>query len=131
MGDGFLAIFGAPVSSMNDADNAIQPALKMKSSVDEINETIALDYDVELQVGISVHTGEAVVENIGFEMKMDYSVVGDPVNDVFRLQELTKPFPNGILISEKTLRATRGRLELKELDKTLGNLKIFELLSAG
>ena len=89
MGDGFLAIFGAPVSSMNDADSAIQPALKMKSSVDEINETIALDYDVELQVGISVHTGEAVVGNIGFEMRMDYSVIGDPVNDVFRRQELT------------------------------------------
>ena len=90
-----------------------------------------MDYDVELQVGISVHPGEAVVGNIGFEMKMDYSFIGDSVNDLCRLQELTKPFPNGILISEKMLRATRGRLEVKELDKTLGNLKIFELLSAG
>ena len=53
-------------------------------------------------MGISIHTGEAVVGNIGFEKKMDYTVIGDSVNAVFRLQDLTKSRPNSILISEKT-----------------------------
>jgi class 3 adenylate cyclase len=75
-----------------------------------------------------------VVGNVGFEKKMDYTVIGDPVNTVFRLQNLTKSFPNGILISENTLRAARSRPDVAEikistdLDKDLGGMKVFELL---
>jgi|GEM_PF-4794279 len=68
LGDGFLAIFGAPVA-----------------------------------VGISIHTGEVVIGNIWFDKKIDYTVIGDPVNTAFRLQAITKPISNGILISEKNL----------------------------
>jgi class 3 adenylate cyclase len=75
-----------------------------------------------------------VVGNIGFEQKMDYTVIGDPVNIVFRLQNLTKSFPNGILISENTLRAARTRPHVGEiktstdLAEELGDMKVFELL---
>jgi class 3 adenylate cyclase len=87
-------------------------------------------------MGISIHTGEAVVGNIGFEKKMDYTVIGDSVNAVFRLQDLTKSRPNGILISEKTLQAVvESILDVREIGKcdagsTLGELRIYELLGS-
>jgi adenylate cyclase len=128
LGDGFLAIFGAPVARPNDADNAINAALEMKNALIEINDGIGAQMGVALKIGISIHTGEVVVGNIGFEMKMDYTVIGDSVNKVFRLQDRTKPYPNSILVSEMTSRAARLPLNLLELEDPLGETRIYELL---
>ena len=134
LGDGFLALFGAPVSSTMDADNAVTAAIEMRRSLSAVNNYINKKYGASVEMGISVHTGEVVVGNIGFEKKMDYTVIGDPVNTVFRLQNLTKSFPNGILISDNTLRAARLPLEVGEIkisDDTItefGGMKVFELL---
>jgi class 3 adenylate cyclase len=65
---------------------------------------------------------------------MDYTVIGDSVNTVFRLQNLTKSITNGILISEHTLRAVGSRLEVSEVEMTeniskeVGHMKVYELL---
>jgi class 3 adenylate cyclase len=134
LGDGFLALFGAPVSNIYDADNAVTTALEMKKALAAINEHFSNEIDVPLSIGISIHTGEAVVGNIGFEKKMDYTVIGDSVNVVFKLQDLTKFAPNSVLISEKTLRAMmKLRLDIREMGmydagEALGELKIYELL---
>jgi class 3 adenylate cyclase len=134
LGDGFLALFGAPVSSTTDADNAVAAAREMKRSLSSVNKHLSKNYGATVDMGISVHTGEVVVGNIGFEKKMDYTVIGDPVNTVFRLQNITKSFPNGILISENTLRAARSNLEVGEIEvsedilKEFGGMKVFELL---
>lgn len=134
LGDGFLALFGAPVSGTTDADNAIAAALEMKENLCAVNAQFVGELDAPLAMGISIHTGEAVVGNIGFEKKMDYTVIGDSVNAVFRLQELTKSQPNSILISEKTCQAVvESILDVREIGKcdtggTLGELCIYELL---
>jgi len=134
LGDGFLALFGAPISSATDADNAAAAALEMQTTLSSVNNFFTEDLEKPLTMGISIHTGEAVVGNIGFEKKMDYTVIGDSVNAVFRLQELTKSLPNGILISEKTLQAVvESILDVREIGKcdvgsTLGELRIYELL---
>jgi class 3 adenylate cyclase len=134
LGDGFLALFGAPVSSTKDADNAIAAGFEMKKSLDAVNRYLDRKFDATVKMGISIHTGEVVVGNIGFEQKMDYTVIGDPVNTVFRLQNLTKSFPNGILISENTLRAARTRPHVgqiktsADLTEELGDMKVYELL---
>jgi adenylate cyclase len=133
LGDGFLALFGAPVSSPGDADNAIAAALEMKETVDNINSYFSAEMDVTLAMGISIHTGEAVVGNIGFEKKMDYTVIGDSVNVVFRMQDMAKSRPNCILITEMTRQsATHSILDLHEIGtydagKTMGEMKIYEL----
>ncbi|MFA4916487.1 MAG: GAF domain-containing protein, partial [Syntrophales bacterium] len=134
LGDGFLAIFGAPISSSSDTDNALSAALEMKKTLEVINDHLSGEIDLPLTIGISVHTGEAVVGNIGFDKKMDYTVIGDSVNVAFRLQELTKNRPNTILISEKTRQAViNSILEVREVGKydagyITGELKIYELL---
>jgi adenylate cyclase len=136
LGDGFLALFGAPVSSTQDADNAITAAFEMKNSLTAVNRYLEKKFGTTVQMGISIHTGEVVVGNIGFEKKMDYTVIGDPVNTVFRLQQLTKSFQNGVLISENTLRAARSRPDVGEirissdLSEELGSMKVYELLNA-
>ncbi len=129
LGDGFLALFGAPVSTAMDAENAVSAALEMQESIPSINE----DYVRELlgapvNIGVSIYTGEVVVGNIGFDMKMDYTVIGDSVNNVFKLQDFTKPLPDSIVIAESTVRAAQTPLEMRELDNTLNGMKIYELL---
>ncbi|KAF0121530.1 MAG: guanylate cyclase [bacterium] len=134
LGDGFLAVFGAPISGISDADNAISAALEMKKNLPVINEYLSDKIEIPLTIGISVHTGEAVVGNIGFDKKMDYTVIGDSVNVVFRLQELTKNRPNIVLISDKTRRAVmKSLLDVREFGEynagqIMGELKIYELL---
>jgi class 3 adenylate cyclase len=133
LGDGFLALFGAPVSSTMDADNALAAALEMRRSLAAVNKYVNKKFGISVDMGISVHTGEVVVGNIGFDKKMDYTVIGDPVNTVFRLQNLTKSFTNGILISESTLRAARSSLDVGEIKvsddiyKEFGEMKVYEL----
>jgi adenylate cyclase len=137
LGDGFLALFGAPVSGINDADHAVAAALEMKAAIGSVNNHFAGSLDKPLAIGIGVHTGEAVIGNIGFEKKMDYTVIGDSVNVVFRLQDLTKTLPNGILISDNTLRAlSTTRPLVREMGccndgQVLSELKIYELMGWG
>lgn len=128
LGDGFLALFGAPVSSTMDAENAVHAALEMQQSIKAVNDFFEKELGASVNIGISIHTGEVVVGNVGFEMKMDYTVLGEPVNAVFRMQDLTKPFPNGILIGESACRAAKTRLKLREIEQTVADSKVYELL---
>jgi adenylate cyclase len=134
LGDGFLALFGAPLSDGYDADHAIAAALEMKAAIGSINDHFSGEIIKPLAIGVSIHTGEAVVGNIGFEKKMDYTVIGDAVNVVFGLQDLTRIIPNGIVVSEKTLRAlSKTRPKLREMGSCdagqgLEELKTYELM---
>ncbi|MFZ5799735.1 MAG: GAF domain-containing protein [Thermodesulfobacteriota bacterium] len=129
LGDGFLALFGAPVSTAMDAENAVSAALEMQYAIESLNEDyLKAILDEPVNIGVSIFTGEVVVGNIGFEMKMDYTVIGDSVNNVFRLQDLTKPMPNVVLVSESTIRAVQSPLEVREIDKTIAEMKVYELL---
>ena len=105
-----------------------RPALEMKEAIAPINKIFEKELGIALHIGISVHTGDVVVGNIGFDKKMDYTVIGDAVNTVFRLQELTKSYPNGIIIGENTRRAAQSKFRLRNLHNALGDLSLYELL---
>jgi adenylate cyclase len=112
-----------------DAENAVSAALEMQYAIESLNEDyLKAILDDPVNIGVSIYTGEVVVGNIGFDMKMDYTVIGDSVNNVFRLQELTKAIPNGVLVSESTVRAAQSPLEIREIDKTIADMKVYELL---
>jgi len=128
LGDGFLAIFGAPVASTSDADNALIAALEMRRALKLANQTFRKEIGTSIRIGTSILTGEVVVGNIGFEKKMDYTVIGDAVNAVFRLQDLTRFYPDGILLGETTRRACRSPFNLLRIEEMLGEVKLYALL---
>lgn len=135
LGDGFLALFGTPVSTTKDADNAISAALEMKKALSRVDDRFVKSLGSSFDIGISIHTGEVVVGNFGFERKMDYTVIGDSVNTLFRMQELTKTSKHRIVISESTRQAARSDLQLREYKSqdpenypgSLAGTKIYEL----
>jgi class 3 adenylate cyclase/putative methionine-R-sulfoxide reductase with GAF domain len=102
LGDGLLAIFGAPVSTRNPALDATLAAIAMTEEIEAVSKLSLERCGVPLKIGISINTGEAIVGNIGFDKKMEYTVIGDVVNETFRLQDLTRRKTNSILISEST-----------------------------
>jgi adenylate cyclase len=134
LGDGFLSIFGAPATSGGDADDAVAAAIRMQAELGGVNQTLQAQVGHTVGMGISIHTGEVVAGNIGFEKKMDYTVIGDSVNIVFRLQTVAKTSAAGILISDSTLRTLRARPKVREVAlpgdaaADLGALKAYELI---
>lgn len=127
LGDGMLAIFGAPASTANPALDAVRAAQEMVDAIDKLS-ILAMDRcGVPLKIGISINTGEAIVGNIGFSKKMEYTVIGDVVNETFRLQDLTRNKPNSILIGEETYNQVKSVIRtrpygLKKLDTSLVNV---------
>jgi len=135
LGDGFLAVFGAPVSSPSDAENAMMAALEMQRRMGEVNEYCQNKYKDKLFAGMVVHSGEVVVGNIGFEKKMDYTVIGAAVNFVFRLQELSRKWPNNILLSETTYNEVEATLKEKmikisESEENIESMRIYRIESS-
>lgn len=99
LGDGLMAFYGAPISEADDAQRALNTAFAMQ----RLFHTLRKDTGYLLKgldLGIGLHTGEAVVGNIGSDFVMDYTVVGDVVNVTKRLQEAAEE--GQILISEQT-----------------------------
>lgn len=102
MGDGLLAIFGAPVSYIDNHENAVSAALDMVDRLDVINKKYADLLGTEIKVGIGINSGEVVVGNIGTDNYMEYTVIGDTVNIASKMEAISKKSPNSIIISERT-----------------------------
>ncbi len=100
IGDGILAFYGAPIPREEHAALALNSAIEMITRLDVLNKELMLD--VPLRIGIGIHSGEAVVGNIGSKLKMEYTIIGDTVNTASRVEGLTKEFKANILITEET-----------------------------
>jgi class 3 adenylate cyclase len=99
LGDGLMTFFGAPVAEADDAQRAVDSAIEMQRRFAQLREERIEDFE-DLGLGIGLHSGEAVVGNIGSEAVMDYTVVGDVVNIAKRLQE--EASSGQILMSDAT-----------------------------
>lgn len=112
MGDAVMALFNAPIRPQADhALRAVRTACAMRSDIRAYHETVP--QADRLQFGIGVHTGEAVVGNVGSPDRLDYSAMGDSVNIAKRLQEVAGA--SQILISEDTYRLVKDKVEVKQL----------------
>ena len=108
-------------------------ALEMLNRLGDLNEEFRRRFDATLVVGIAIHTGEVVVGNIGFEKKMDYTVIGDAVNVLFRIQDLCHVLPDSILVSGKTRRSAQSNYRVEEITPAepaaaMGSTRVFRLL---
>jgi adenylate cyclase len=95
LGDGFLALFGAPFEAPEAAHHAVAAAREMLAAMDGINR----GNDWPLRIGIGIHFGEVVAGNIGSPRRKEYTVIGDTVNFAARLEALNKEFNSQFLIS--------------------------------
>lgn len=112
LGDGLMAFYGAPVAGDDDAQRAVATAVEMQRLFAKLRQDPDLDLD-GLGLGIGLHSGEAIVGNIGSERLMDYTVVGDVVNVAKRLQEHAES--GQVLLSEHTYGELQG-VEVESLD---------------
>ncbi len=100
LGDAIMAFYGAPIRGENDTRRALRTALAMQDCFERLQSEAPDQLLQPLGLGAGIHSGEAIVGNIGSERLMDYTVIGDTVNVARRLQESAKP--GEILISEAT-----------------------------
>jgi adenylate cyclase len=111
LGDGLMALFGAPTTTPEDASNALNAAVAMQRRVLGINLELQAEGFPELNIGIGLHTGEVTVGYIGSERRSEYTAIGDTVNTASRLESNAKA--GEILISDATSKAARSRYKLK------------------
>jgi adenylate cyclase len=95
LGDGFLALFGAPLEASDAAHRAVAAGRDMLTAMDHINAQTSWP----LRIGIGIHFGEVVAGNIGSPRRKEYTVIGDTVNFAARLEALNKEFGSQLLIS--------------------------------
>jgi adenylate cyclase len=114
LGDGLMALFGAPTATPKDAGNALSAAVAMQRRMMGINEELRAEGFVEIGVGMGLHTGEVTVGYIGSERRSEYTAIGDTVNTAARLE--SNALGGQILISDATAKAAHSRYQLKPRD---------------
>jgi adenylate cyclase len=113
IGDAIMAIFGAPVPTEHDAVNAVRAAVEMRAALGRLNERLQARGVQPLRTGIGIHTGDVVAGNIGSEQRMEYTVIGDPVNVASRLESNTKDLGVNVLVSATTYELTKDVIEAR------------------
>jgi adenylate cyclase len=111
IGDALMAVFGAPMEKEGDAERAIFAALKMRQELDEMMKKA--EEGKRFNVRIGINTGRVVAGNMGSPKRMDYTVIGDPVNIASRLESIANP--NQILIGEETYRHVKGKFKINKV----------------
>ena len=100
IGDGVMSIFGAPIAQDDHAERAVRTALEIINNYESLAQSIQQKYGAKVSLGIGIHSGFAVIGNIGSHDRLDYTAIGDTVNVAARLESNAKP--GQILISSNT-----------------------------
>lgn len=138
IGDAVMAEFGAPIARPDDARRAIRAALRLRQTAIEFRTWMQQRFPgrdlPEFEIGIGLHTGLAVIGNIGAPSKMQYTAIGDTVNLASRLEGLTKPMGCTIVASRSVIEAAGSGITLGKTDtvRVKGRdepVEVFEVLS--
>jgi class 3 adenylate cyclase len=134
MGDGIMALFGAPLAHEDHAVRACYAALKMQESVKRYAEGVFRSHGVTVRMRAGLNSGEVVVRTIGSDLRMDYTAVGQTTHLAARMEQLADP--GTTLLTAATLQLAegyievtgRGRVPIKGLS---GATEVYELVGAG
>ena len=107
MGDGIMAYFSAPVEQEDHAHRAVMCAIGMQHALDRLNADRAAALKPLLQMGVGLHTGLAIVGDLGPDLRREYTALGDTVNVASRVEGLTKQVGVPILVTDAVSRAAR------------------------
>ena len=119
MGDCIMAFWNAPLDMKDHANRAVKSAVEMQKELKQLNKELKKEKLPEINIGIGINTGEALVGNMGSEQRFDYSVIGDDVNLASRLESSSKELGSTLVIGEKTKIKTQGYKY-----KSLGTIKV-------
>ncbi|MBN1225306.1 MAG: FHA domain-containing protein [Candidatus Aminicenantes bacterium] len=114
IGDGLMAVFGAPIEERDDAERAVRAALEIRRGFFALMNESGSDKRFDIRIGIN--TGKVVAGNIGSPRRLDYTVIGDPVNVASRLETMAEP--NQVLIGEETYMQVKDKFQLREIGLT-------------
>ena len=134
MGDGIMALFGAPLAHEDDAVRACYAALRIQESLKRYAEEVHRTAGVPLHIRVGVNSGEVVVRSIGSDLHMDYTAVGQTTHLAARLEQMA--MPGSILVSPTTLKLAEGYVVVKPLGERPvkgidAPIEVFEVVGAG
>ena len=135
LGDGILALFGAPIAHEDHAHRALYAGLRMQAAMRRHSDRIRLEQGIPLQIRVGIHTGEVVVRSIRRDdLRTDYDPVGHTIHIASRMEGIATP--SSILVSEPTCRLTEGYFDFKALGATQVKgipepFAVYELLRLG
>jgi class 3 adenylate cyclase len=134
MGDGIMALFGAPVAHEDHAVRACYAALHMQEAIGRYAEELRRQQGLDVQIRVGLNSGEVVVRAIGSDLHMDYTAVGQTTHLAARMEQLARP--GTALLTTDTLRLVEGYVEVQPLGpvpvKGLPEpIEVYELLRAG
>ena len=116
IGDGVMALFGAPVTRPDDAQRAVEAALEIRRRIDRLRPELAARGLPHPEIGIGLNTARVVAGNIGSPSRLNYTVLGDGVNLASRLEGLTKRYHVPLVVGSRTRESVAG-IVFRELDK--------------
>ena len=134
MGDGIMALFGAPLAHEDHAVRACYAALRMQDTVAHYAEDLRRIHGVDAQIRVGINSGEVVVRSIGSDLHMDYTAVGQTTHLAARMEQLARP--GTTLMTEATLHEAEGYVQVKPLGPTpikglTEPILVYEVIGAG
>ena len=134
MGDGIMALFGAPLAHEDHAVRACYAALAMQREVRRLTEQVRRAHGVEVQIRVGLNSGQVVVRAIGSDLQMDYTAVGQTTHLAARMEQLASP--GTIRLTADTLRMAEGFVQVNPLGPVpvkgvTDPVEVFELVDTG
>jgi class 3 adenylate cyclase/predicted ATPase len=133
LGDGIMALFGAPLAHEDHALRACYAALTMQAALREHTEAVRRAYGIEMRIRVGLNSGEVVVRAIGNDLHMDYSAVGQTTHLAARMEQLATP--GAICLTAATQRLVESLVQVRELGPipvkgVTEPVEVFELVGA-
>lgn len=133
IGDAVMAIFGEPIQDKNHAMNSVKCANEMFEKVEELQKKWLKEGKPKIEIGVGINTGEAFVGNIGSEIRLEYTVIGDMVNLASRIESYNKIYKTRFLISSTTYEQVRDIADVIKISEVsirgkAKRLNIYEVL---
>lgn len=119
IGDAIMAFWGAPLEDDDQAYHAVATAIAMQKAMATLREELAKEDLPQIRMRIGIHSGSAVVGNLGSAKRFGYTAVGDDVNLAARLEGINKLYGTGIMMSSDTARQVEGRIALRPVDRVI------------
>jgi len=117
MGDGIMALFGAPIAHEDHALRACLAALEMQASIGRLAREVESRIGMQLRIRVGLHSGEVVVRSVGSDLRMDYTAVGETTHLAARVEQLAAP--GSVLLSGATARLVSGHVILQSRPSVL------------